>query len=222
MLPAPGTEEVLVSATRSLKRRRFAPALLALFAVAGTLFAQDKPLPQADARVPNLVRAEGSGSGIHYIRLSLSLPSAAHPDTASPPRFTVECRDHDGKNDMLWFVSFGGAEDTGYLPPFHPVPGDLFPPRYSSIKLTMSFEGYMKTKPVTRDWSLLPSGELRYRNPGIDSPNMEPPRSYLASLNSLPGLRIGYAKHENGAPAEVLFPTRPLLDELKKTPACGF
>jgi hypothetical protein len=85
----------------------------------------------------------------------------------------------------------------------------------------MTFEGYIKWKPFTRSWSVLPSGELRYRNPGSYSPNMESARSFLQYLYSLPGLRIGYAKSVKGNPSEVFFPTQPLLDELKKTPICG-
>jgi hypothetical protein len=49
---------------------------------------------------------------------------------------------------------------------------------------------------------------------------METARYFLPYLNSLPGLRIGYAKPAKDDPAEVFFQTRPLLDELKKTPVC--
>ncbi|HEY1160954.1 MAG TPA: hypothetical protein VGE83_10010 [Terracidiphilus sp.] len=50
---------------------------------------------------------------------------------------------------------------------------------------------------------------------------MESARSFLQYLNSLPGLRIGYAKPARGNPSERFFQTQPLLDELKKTPICG-
>ena len=165
------------------------------------------------------IEATDPGSGVHYVRLSLSLPSTAYPDL--PPRFTIECRDDHGKRDLQWFVGFGGAQDSGFIPPFHRTQTALFPPVYPKVKLKMNYEGYIKWKPVTKDWEALPSGELHYLNPGVSSPNMEPARSFILYLNSLPGLRIGYAKPGKGDPAEVFFPTQPLLDEIKKTPACS-
>ena len=49
---------------------------------------------------------------------------------------------------------------------------------------------------------------------------MDGPRFFLQYLNSLPGLRIGYAKPAVGNPPDLLFQTRTMLDELKKNPAC--
>ncbi|MGD0735398.1 MAG: hypothetical protein ABR976_09635 [Terracidiphilus sp.] len=195
--------------------------LTALLSASAVLFAQTAPSPQPVAVAPKLDRVENTdpGSGIHYVRLSLSL---AVTETASlPPRFTVECRDDHGRRDLQWFVSFGGAQDSGFIPPFHRTQAALFPPVYPKVKLKMNYEGYIKWKPLTRDWELLPSGELHYLNPGAGSPNMEPARSFLSYLNSLPGLRIGYARPAKGDPAELFFPTQPLLDEIKKTPACA-
>ena len=81
----------------------------------------------------------------------------------------------------------------------------------------MNFEGYTRWKPLTRAWEPDPSGELRYRNPGMHSPNLDTPRSFLVYLNALPALRIGYADGRAGA---VVFQTRALLDELAKTSIC--
>jgi hypothetical protein len=196
-------------------------ALTAFLSASGALFAQNPSVPQPVAVTPNLERLEATdpGSGIHYVRLSLSLP--ATENASLPPRFTIECREDHGKRDLQWFVGFGSAQDSGFIPPFHRTQTVLFPPVYPKVKLKMNYEGYIKWKPVTRDWEALPSGELHYLNPGVGSPNMEPARSFLPYLNSLPGLRIGYAKPGNGDPAELFFPTQPLLDEIKKTPTCA-
>jgi hypothetical protein len=174
------------------------------------------------ANASNLLRLEGTdaGSGVHYVRLLLSLPK--QPDaTNAAPRFTIECTENKGRREMAWFVSFGGVEDYAFTPPFHPTQTDLFPPQYPSANLRMVFEGYTKSKPFNRSWAALPSGELRYRNPGMDSPNMEKPLFFLQFLTALPGLRIGYAKPKQGDAHEILFAAQPLLDELKKTPICA-
>jgi len=186
-----------------------------------TASAQDAPASQPVAGSPNLLRLEGtdSSSGIHYVRLLLSLPTEPG-ETNAPPRFTVECTDKAGRHDMSFFISFGGVTDAAFTPPFRPTPEVHFPPSNPTVKLTMTFEGYMKWKPMTRAWELLPSGELRYRNPGLSSPNLDPPRFFLQYLNSLSGLRVWYAHPTPASPHEVFFQTRPLLNEMAKTPIC--
>lgn len=178
-------------------------------------------MPQPVAGAANLLRLEGTDAttGTHYVRLMLSLPPAPG-DTKAPPRFTVECTDDGGKHDLYWVVSFGGVTSTAFTPPFHRTRLRPNAPKPPTVKLTMTFEGYMKWKPLTRAWALLPSGELRYENPGMHSPNMESLRLYSTYLNSLPGLRIRYAQINAGSPPEVFFQTRPLLDEVAKTPLC--
>ncbi len=197
------------------------PASILLLCCAA-IHAQDA-IPRPVAGAPNLLRAEGfdSGSGIHYLRLMLSSPLPSNDARQPPPRFTVECRDKNGKHDLLWFVSFGGVADPGFEPPFHPTQTDLFPPHYPNAKLKMGFEGYTKWKPVIKAWVQLPSGEFRFCNSGIDCPNMETARYYMQFLNALPGLRISYANPARGAPAEAFFQTRPLLDEINKNPVCA-
>jgi len=183
--------------------------------------AQERAAPQPVPGAPNLLRLEGvdADSGIHYIRLLLSLPAASGSSLA-PPRFTIECTENKGRRDMSWFLSFGGVDDTQFTPPFRPTQASPFPPPHPNASLKMTFEGYTRWKPFVRVWEVLPSGELRYRNPGMQSPNMDTPRSFLQYLKPLPGLRIGYAKAAPGSPPEVLFQTRPLLDEMQKTPLC--
>jgi hypothetical protein len=167
------------------------------------------------------MRLEGVdvASGVHYVRLILYLPSGGG-SIDPPPRFVMECTENKGKRDLAWFVSFGGVSNVYFTPPFRPTPQEPFPPRNPSANLKMTFEGYAKWKPYIRSWEILSSGELRYRNPGIESPNMDSPRFFLQYLHALPGLRIGYAKPVPGNPPDLLFQTRPLLDELNKTPVC--
>lgn len=186
-----------------------------------TGFAQGTQAPAAVSVAPNLLRVEGrdAGTGVHYVRLILSQPETPG-DAKAPPRFTVECTDDGGKHEMNWLVSFGGIGPTAFIPPFRPTKEVRFPDPMPSVLLKMDFEGYMKWKPVTRAWSLLPTGELRYRNPGIESPNLDSLRSFLPYLRVLPGLRIGYAHAAPDGPRELLFATRPLLDEMAKTPLC--
>jgi hypothetical protein len=197
--------------------------LLAFAATSTALFAQKDATLEPPSSKPLLQRVEATDleSGIHYVRLMLSLRGNEESPQRAQPRFTVECQEVNGKREMLWFVTFGGVEDPGFVPPFRATRSTLYPPSYPGVNLKMTFEGYIKSKPFTRSWSSLPSGQLRYRNGGANSPNMESARWFLGFLSSLPGLRIGYAKSEPGDPAEIFFPTQPLLDELKRTPICS-
>jgi hypothetical protein len=199
----------------------FVPLALVVTLLVSLCAAQEPSLPQQVVIAPNLSRLEGvdAGSGIHYVRLILSLPPVENSIQA-PARFIMECTEIKAKRDLVWLVSFGGIAGVNFIPPFRPTQAERFPPRNPSANLRMSFEGYMKWKPYVRSWEVLPSGELRYRNPGLESPNMDGPRFFLPYLNSLPGLRIGYTKPSVGEPAELLFQTRTMLDELKKNPAC--
>jgi hypothetical protein len=196
-------------------------ALFACLAASAPLCAQTAPTSLSIA--PNLQRIEGKdpGSGVHYVRLLLSLTAPGNASQPAPPRFTVECQDLKGKHDLLWFVSFGGVPDPGFAPPFRATQDNLYPPQYPAVNLKMTFEGYIKSKPFIRSWAAPPWGELRYRNPGTYSPNMESPRYFIGFLNSLPGLRIVRAKPVKDDSGEIFFPTQPLLDELKKTPICS-
>jgi hypothetical protein len=167
-------------------------------------------------------RDEGTdpGSGIHYLRLSVT--SAPLSDgSPEPPRLTMECREKNGKHDLLWYLSFGGVPEQSFEPPFHATDTQLFPPPLPREKLTMDFEGYMKSKPFTRIWVEEPSGELRYCNSGMECPNMDSPLQFIAFLNALPGLHIQSATHDGSRPQEVLFATRPLLEAMKASPVCS-
>jgi hypothetical protein len=199
----------------------FLTRALVLVLLVNLCAAQETSPPQREVIAPSLSRLEGvdAGSGIHYVRLILSLPPPEN-STQTPPRFIMECTEIKGRRGLAWFVSFGGVAGVDFTPPFRPTQAERFPPRYPSANLTMTFEGYTKWKPYVRSWEVLPSGELRYRNPGLESPNMDGPRFFLPYLNSLPGLGIGYAKRSVRDPPDLLFQTRSLLDELTKNPVC--
>jgi len=203
--------------------RRMAFGMAISSATSACLCTQELPHPVPVANAANLMRLEGvdPGSGVQYVRLLLSLPQDPSSSAAPPPRFTVECSVNHGKRALAWFVSFGGVEGYAFEPPFHPTQSDLFPPQYPSVNLKMSFEGYTKSKPFARSWSVLPSGELRYRNPGLDSPNMESARYFMQFLAALPGLRLRYAKPAKGGEPELFFQTQPLLEEVKRSPQCS-
>lgn len=183
--------------------------------------AQEPSPPRSEVIAPNLSRLEGvdAGSGIRYVRFILYLPPAEN-STQSPPHFIMECTEIKGHRDLAWLISFGGVAAVNFIPPFRPTTAEPYPPRNPSVNLSMTFEGYMKWKPYVRSWEVLPSGELRYRNPGFNSPNLDGPRFFLQYLDPLPGLRIGYAKPSGAEPPDLLFQTRTMLGELKKNPTC--
>jgi hypothetical protein len=217
-----------------MKRASHLKSILALVWLAfGALFptwirlnAQSPELPPSGCTHstdigPNLRRFEGSDSksGVHYVRLLLSLPVQGNPERA--PRFTVECDERNNKRDLLWFVSFGGVQDPGFDPRFISSEFSKQIADFTAVDLKMTFEGYIKSKSFTRSWALPPGGEFRYRNPAAFSPNLDSPRFFMPFLNSLPGLRIARSKQPKGQSKEILFPTRSLLDEMNKTPSCA-
>jgi hypothetical protein len=205
----------------------WALAVAVFFACGAVSLAQIAAAPAAPSDAPTssapaILRVEGADadSGTHYVRLSVwSAVSGTEAEMA--PRFTIECRDVKGKHDLLWFLSFGGVPVQPFMPPFKPSQSALFPPDYHKVKLKMDFEGYMRTKPSTRAWEELPSGEFRFCNAGIGCPNMETARYYMSFLNALPTLRISFAKPADGTSPEQIFQLRSLVDEANKTPVCA-
>jgi len=191
--------------------------------------AQQPPTPKPVQISQNLLRVEGvdAESNIHYVQLLLMLPaspgqSGTEGSHDPPPRFTVECREHNGKRSLRWLLSFGGIAPHDFDPPFRPSPGNPFPPVYPAVNLKMRFEGYIQFESFTESWTELPWGELLYRNPGSTSPNLEDPQFFMQYLQSLPGLRIGYAKAAAGHSSQQLFfATQSMLQQMAKTPACA-
>jgi hypothetical protein len=173
----------------------------------------------------NLLRLEGTDpvSGIRYQKLILLLKSQDAPadtDPGSLPRFTMECREQAGRRTLHWLVRFDGSPDFDFQRPriFSANDPNSLPNPNTNLK--MRFEGYIRSEEFKRQWEILPTGELHYRNPGLDSSNLDDPRHFLAWLTSLPDLRIGYAKPVTGQVRELIFPTKPLLDAMKKSNFC--
>jgi len=195
--------------------------LLLLLSGAG-LWAQEAPTPQTVPDQPNLLRVEGvdAETHVHYVRLLLSQPGIAD-STSAPPRLTFECLENAGKLDFKWYVSFGGITDYRFLPPFHPTPGVPYHLGETDVDLNLSYEGALQHKPYKGSWTLLSTGELRYRNPGFHSPNLEPLSFFLGILKYYPAIRIAYAAPGKNDPAGVVFHPEPLLKELKESPACA-
>ncbi len=103
-----------------------------------------------------------------------------------------------GKHDLFWFLSFGGVTVQPFMPPFKPSQSDPFPPNYPQVKLKMDFEGYMRTKPYSRVWEELPSGEYRFCNASMSCSNMETARNYMSYLNACFHARISAVKSGDG------------------------
>jgi hypothetical protein len=198
----------------------FVGSLIASAALTAQTAPPSSPDPEPTSAAAIFQRTEGTDPtyGIHWVRLMLSLPRVGDQERA--PRFTVECQDLNGRHDLLWFVSFGGFDDPGFVAPWEAGKNKLWAVQYPPIDLKMTFEGYSKPKSFTRSWAVQPGGDFRYRNAGTDSPNMDSPRFFAAFLYALPGVRIVHAKRVAGDPGELFFPARPIVDEMLKTPIC--
>ena len=143
-------------------------------------------------------------SGIRYVLLSATGKSVAlhdaaaaqtePPNQAAQPQLVAQCSlTPAGKYVFEVLASVPGTlEPLVFAPPWHPQPGELFPPHLIPINVTMSFVGYTKYKPVRRVWDTLlePAGWLRYSTPGMRSHNMEQIAFYLQVLRALPTLRL--------------------------------
>lgn len=197
-------------------------------------FCLASPVLRSQAQQPepvgdNLLRVEGTDrdSGIHYTRYIALLRNADIPANASAdslPRFTLECREQSNKRTLHWLVRFDGSGDYAFQRPPVALSPTGFPVQYPTVQLKMRFEGYMRSEEFKRQWERFPTGELHYRNPGVRSGNLDDAQHFMAWLTSLPNLRIGYVKPpENlapGAPKELVFPLKPVLDAVKKAAFC--
>jgi hypothetical protein len=177
----------------------------------------------------HLLRLDGTDpvSRIHYTKLISLLESADTPTNAGPeslPRFTLECREQNGKRSLHWLVRFDGNPDFAFQRPLMSTSADPNPTPNPSVLLKMRFEGYMKSEEFKRQWEVLPTGELHYRNPGMGSANLDEARHFMQWLTSLPSIRLSYVRpqqrHDSSQPAELLFALKPLLDFAKKTDFC--
>ena len=154
---------------------------LALTLLAFTLLPGLDP-QQPEAISPNLLRLEGTDQRqhIHYLRFILLLDPPDNPRTTpdSLPRFTVECREQDSKRSLHLLVRFTGSPNFDFTPPEIVEAGANFAKMNPSTNLKMRFEGYTHSPEFKRQWEVLPSGELHYRNPGINSSNLDNPQFF--------------------------------------------
>jgi hypothetical protein len=181
----------------------------------------------ADAQIssiaPGLSRIVGTdpASGIAYTRLLLEgkllSPSTSAEPPSTAPTLTAQCTQHpNGRLFFELFANYGGVEDTAFHHPWQPGDGGLYAPSTVKVRITMEFMGYIRVKPVTRQWEKLdtPAGQFRYNPPSAGSSNMEDSTFYLQYLKALPTLRLTYS----GKTVEFL--TTPLFDQIRKEPLC--
>jgi hypothetical protein len=154
----------------------------------------------------------------------LTSPDIADAKPESEPRFTMECREQNGKRSLHWLVRFDGSPDFAFQRPLVSTNANPNPAPNPSVNLKMRFEGYMRSEEFKRQWEALPTGELHYRNPGLGSANLDDPRHFMQWLTSLPSIRLTFVKPQqrpnNAEPVELLFALKPLLDAMTKTAAC--
>jgi hypothetical protein len=185
----------------------------------------DADQPQKTTLASGVDRITGleATSRIHYVRLVLSgsLHTSSPADSPAPspgPTLIAQCTlKPNGKSSFELFANFGGATDLAFYPPWTPASNhDLFPPRTDKAVLTMEFLGYMRVKPVRRQWEIpvQTPGQYRYNPPGSGSANLEEITYYLRYMIALPTLRLTLDNRS----AEFL--TTPLLNEIRKDPLC--
>ncbi len=188
--------------------------LVALLAVAGTV--QDAPPKTVEANP--LVGVEPS-SGIHYALLSVEGKSLGLVQPATPPRLTAQCtKDAGGKLRFELLADEGGAPALQYFPPWKPSRDDQFAPRLEAVTVTMEYIGYVKEKPVKRQWDRLDQMHevLKYSTPGLASHNLEDVRYPLQYMRSLPRLHLTVPGH-----AVLEFETLPWQAKIRAEPLCG-
>jgi hypothetical protein len=158
-------------------------------------------------------------SGIQWAMLSSSGKRISPASADSPPQLAAQCYlVAPGKYRFELLTDFGHTSaPLEFAAPWHPRPGELFPPNLGQVPLTMQFLGYTRYKPVRRQWEALqqPSGWLRYATPGMRSPNMEQIMFYLQVLRALPTLRL---IDKSGAAVE--FETTSLQQAIHAEPLC--
>ena len=170
--------------------------LLFTLILAAAAVAQDKPA------VPPAFVGIDAGSGIHYAMLSVEGKSLGPAQPATPPRLTAQCtKDAAGKLRFELLVDEGGAPPLEYIPPFKSTSDTPFAPPVEAVIVTMEYLGYVKEKPVKRQWDRVHglSSEFKYATPAMTSKNLEEVTRCLQYLRSLPRLHLA-------------FPGRPLLE----------
>ena len=187
------------------------------------LFATPTSSPSAPGRRP-LAEDRTTGAPAKSIDLKLSSDqiSPASPDL-SGPTLTAQCTaDAAGKLYFELFANFGDVADPAFYPPWRPSGADdLFPAPTGKVQLTLDFLGYTHVKPFRRTFERVAApgpAQLRYLNPGRQSPNLEPPGWFFQYLRSLPTLRL---TSPGPPPRSADFLTTGWLAQLHAEPLCG-
>ena len=152
-------------------------------------------------------------SSISYVRVIL--PAERAEAVSDSPALTVECLEINSKKRMDIYLDFGGA-DRSFHPPAKPDPVTHFPPSNPSVRLKLVFEGY---KPFNRTWEVMPSGEYRYRQPGIGSPNLDGVQFFLLYMYSVPVMHVSFTDPKASAKTAE-FHTSGLMAEMRKQSLC--
>ena len=164
---------------------------------------QSVPAPPAGLALPKGVsRLDGTdaASAIVYALITVEGRVAAGPAPGSVtavneplPRLTAQCTRTAGQWKYELLADLGGGPALVFVAPWHAGPGSLYLPPVKQVMGTMEFLGYMKVKPVKRQFDLLEgplAGELRYATPGAHTSNLEPVAFYMQYLKALPTLRL--------------------------------
>ena len=206
----------------------FRRPLLLLFTTAAAA-AQGTPSPVIQRQ-----SGRDAESGIQYVLLSVGgklvevapnsagVPASGFASAsakAPDPQLVAQCSlTASGKYRFELLSNFtGSSSPLVFAPPWHPRPGELFPPHLIPVTVTMQFLGYTKVKPVRREGEtlLFPSEWLRYATPGTRSKNMEEIMFYLQYLKALPTLRLSASGHPT-----VEFATAAWQQAIRADPVC--
>ena len=158
------------------------------------------PLPKGVSRLDGT----DADSGIAYALITLEgrpalaapLPAVSLPQNSGaepPPRLTAQCTRTGDKWKYELLVDVGGGPALVFVAPWRAGHGALFMPPVQQVMGTMEFLGYVKVKPVKRQFDLLEgpmTGEMRYATPGSRTSNLEPIAFYMQYLKALPKLRL--------------------------------
>ncbi len=178
-------------------------------------------LAQSPPQLPaGLTRKMGvdAESGIAYALISIEGKATDAVTPPSAPRLTAQCtREANGKLRFELLADVGGGPELAFYAQWKATKDNLYPPRLEKVQTVMEFLGYMKVKPVKRQWEYLLQmpGELRYSTPGMGTSNLEQVMFYLQYLRALPTLRLTFP-----GKGTVEFETSKWQEAVRAEPLC--
>ena len=179
------------------------------------------------AQTQTITRLQGTDptANIQYVLLTLpgKLIGPATPETT--PTLTAQCtQTPDGKQHFELLASLGPPPATlTYIPPWRPTRDEQFEPATPRLTVSMEFLGYVKEKPVKRQWKQIAGlpGEVVYNPPGQNSSNLEPITFYLQYMRSLPTLHLTALNSPDSATRSTAeFLTQPWQTAIHTEPLC--